>query len=102
MLFLQVTGNATIAKSKSLTDAEKEQVMQSEDGSCKAISTLMIDADGNKVNLGGKIYISKSGSLTSRFTFQIKSFEIVEVDLKKDKSGKEKDAAQELRSDLGL
>ena len=80
MIKVQVSGNSTIIKSKILPDNDKESLVGASEGKIKKINLPAKDSNGDEVNLGGKLYISQGGSLTSRFYFKLKSAEIVEIE----------------------
>jgi len=99
-MVVQITGNATIIGSKTLSDDEKKRAMQASDGNVKVVRLTFVDANGKEVVLEGKLYESQSGSLTSRIVFQSESCELVEVAERK--PAVKRDKAADLRKELGL
>ena len=80
MAKLQLTGFATIAKSKELPQEVKDQILEAGKGKKKAIRAKMVDGEGNETVLSGPLVESSKGSLMARFAMKVVSFELVEVD----------------------
>ncbi len=109
MAKLQVTGFATIAGSKKLSQEVRDTVLEASEGKVKAIHAKMVDSEGNETVLKGRLGLSSAGSLTARFAMKIESFELVEVDdpalktsddKKANKEAKAKASAAELAAEL--
>lgn len=96
-MLVQLTGNATIIGSKALSDEEKAKVLSAAEGKRKVVRLHLVDAQGNETVLEGRLYESKSGSLTARIMLQSEDCKVVEVATKA-----AKDDSTDLREELGL
>jgi hypothetical protein len=97
MAKLQLTGFATIAKSKELPQEVKDQILEAGEGKKKAVRAKLVDGEGNETVLSGPLGESSKGSLTARFAMKVESFEIIEVDdpdLEEDKKPSKEEKAK--------
>jgi len=99
-MVIQLTGNATIIGSKTLSDEDKSRALAAKDGYVKVVRLTLVDSQGQEVVLEGRLYESQGGSLTSRIVFRTESCELVEVGEKQ--PAEKKDKAADLRKELGL
>ena len=98
-LQLQLNGNVTFIKSKSiLTKEDREKVLKASPGKEKALKLTFTDPSGNEVVLLGRLYEASSGNLTAKVSSKLMNFEIIEVDKKDDNTTN----INELLSTLGV
>ena len=99
---VQLNGNITIAKSKTLlSDEEKDRVLTASPGKAKAVRVTLLDENGRPVVLQGKLYKNATGSLTARFNAKLEA-SVVEVNVKQEKDSDEQTTIDQLAAELNL
>lgn len=95
-MVIQLNGNATITGSRDLSDEDMEKVLSASNGGHKMVRVKLMDVNGNEFTLKGKLYKSKSGSLTARILMRSEDAQLIEVEEKKPIE------RADIRTELGL